>query len=121
MKYKVGDKVRVITSSSWMSKGKIVEIIEVDKDDLNLPYRCKGKRVELWMPEDDIEPVTQPLTFQQKLDRFKSERVGFLVKSKEIANELTKVFEREGLLGRGDNLLNTRQQERGIPMETVPM
>lgn len=34
-------------------------------------------------------------TFQQKLDRFKSEPIGFLVKSKEIADELAKVFERE--------------------------
>ena len=36
-------------------------------------------------------------TFQQKLDRFKREPIGFLVKSKEIADELAKVFEREGM------------------------
>lgn len=40
-------------------------------------------------------------TFQQKLDRFKSEPVGFLVKSKEIADELARVFEREGMKPRG--------------------
>lgn len=36
-------------------------------------------------------------TFQQKLDRFKREPIGFLVKSKEIADELAKVLEGEGL------------------------
>ena len=38
-------------------------------------------------------------TFQEKLDRFKSEPIGFLVKSKEIADELAKVFDREGMEG----------------------
>ena len=36
-------------------------------------------------------------TFQQKLNRLKSEPIGFLVKSKEIADELAKVFEKEGM------------------------
>lgn len=40
-------------------------------------------------------------TFQQKLDRFKREPIGFLVKSKEIADELAKVFTREGMVVRG--------------------
>ena len=37
------------------------------------------------------------VSFQQKLDRFKSEPIGFLVKSKKIADELAKVFDREGI------------------------
>lgn len=34
------------------------------------------------------------MTFKEKLEKFKRERVGFRVSSEEIAEELTKVFER---------------------------
>lgn len=48
--------------------------------------------------EDQMEPFA---SFQEKLDRFTKEPVGFLVKSKEIADELAKVFERNGMNPRG--------------------
>lgn len=42
------------------------------------------------------------MTFEEKLEKFKSERVGFLVKSREIADELAKVLIKEGMKGRGN-------------------
>lgn len=42
-------------------------------------------------------------TFQEKLDRFLKEPVGFLVKSKEIADGLAKVFERNHMKARDDH------------------
>ena len=98
MKYKVGDKVKA-KGDSWFNEGEIIEIIKVDKGDKYLSYRCKGRTAESWQRESDLEPLDQPFTFQQKLDRFKREPVGFLVKSKEIADELAKVFDREGMEG----------------------
>ena len=94
MKYKVGDKVKT-KGNEWFNKGEIVKIVEVDS--YSIPYLCKGKTKSAWQCESDLEPLDTPITFQQKLDRFKREPIGFLVKSKEIADELAKVFEREGM------------------------
>ena len=41
------------------------------------------------------------MTFEEKLEKFKSERVGFRVSSEGIADELAKVFTKEGMEGRG--------------------
>ena len=97
MKYKVGDKVKARRKYSF-NKGEIVKITKVHERDRM--YFCEGTNVHCWQPERDLEPLDQPLTFQQKLDRFKSEPIGFLVKSKEIADELAKVFEKEGMKSR---------------------
>lgn len=40
------------------------------------------------------------MTFEEKLEKFKSERVGFFVKSEDVAKELTKTFTKEGMKGR---------------------
>ena len=98
MKYKVGDKVKA-KGDAWFNEGEIIEIIKVDKDNPMLPYRCKGKTAESWMFDAELEPLGTPLAFQQKLDRFKREPIGFLVKSKEIADEIAKVFTKEGMVG----------------------
>ena len=97
MKYKVGDKVKARRKYSF-NKGEIVKITKVHERD-RMCF-CEGTNVHCWQPERDLEPLDQPLTFQQKLDRFKSEPIGFLVKSKEIADELAKVFEKEGMKSR---------------------
>ena len=39
------------------------------------------------------------MTFQEKLKLFKSGTVGFRVDSQDVADELVKVFEREGIKG----------------------
>jgi hypothetical protein len=44
-----------------------------------------------YIPEDYME---LPMTFPQKLEKFKRERVGFHVDTKEIADELQKVFDK---------------------------
>lgn len=94
MKFKVGEKVKA-KGGEYFNKGEIVEIINVDSDSAS--YLCKGETGGAWQCESDLEPLDSPITFQQKLDRFKREPIGFLVKSKEIADELAKVFEREGM------------------------
>ena len=40
------------------------------------------------------------MTFKEKLEKFKSERVGFRVSSEDIADELAKVFTKEGMVDR---------------------
>lgn len=94
MRFKVGDKVKA-KGDQWFNKGEIVKIIRVTDD--HVPYLCREKHGIAWQCESDLEPLDSPITFQQKLDRFKREPIGFLVKSKEIADELAKVFEREGM------------------------
>ena len=41
------------------------------------------------------------MTFEEKLEKFKSERVGFRVDSEGVAKELAKVFTKEGMEARG--------------------
>ena len=40
------------------------------------------------------------MTFEEKFRKFKLERVGFFVKSEEVAKELAKTFAKEGMKGR---------------------
>lgn len=90
MKFKVGQNVRS-KSSVFIDQGrlKIVKLDAYDKTCL-----CEGVKGTYWHYECDLEPFA---SFQEKLDRFMKEPVGFLVKSKEIADELAKVFERNGM------------------------
>ena len=41
------------------------------------------------------------MTFEEKLEKFKSERVGFRVSSEGVAKELAKVFTKENMKDRG--------------------
>ena len=62
-------------------------------------HDCKGVIPEgggHYIPEDCMELL---MTFPQKLEKFKTERVGFHVDTKEIADELQKVFDKEKLNG----------------------
>ena len=46
------------------------------------------------------EKGEEQVTFEEKLEKFKSERVGFRVSSEDIADELAKVFTKEGMVDR---------------------
>ena len=59
-------------------------------------------------------------TFQQKLDRFKREPIRFLVKSKEIADELAKVFEREGMKGESGKLAEDIMDRCELECRSLP-
>ena len=59
-------------------------------------------------------------TFQQKLDRFKREPIRFLVKSKEIADELAKVFEREEMKGESGKLAEDIMDRCELECRSLP-
>lgn len=94
MKFKVGQMVRAKSSLAF-NEGELLKIVKLDTYDRL--YLCKGVREIYWQYECNLEPL---VLFQDKLDRFMKERVGFLVKSKEIANELAKVFEKKDMKGK---------------------
>lgn len=94
MKFKVGQKVR--NKRSVALDGGLLKIVKLDAYDKTC--LCEGVKGTYWHYECDLEPFA---SFQEKLDRFMKEPVGFLVKSKEIADELAKVFERNGMKPRG--------------------
>ena len=61
MKYKFGDKVKIIGDSTGhgFSTGKIVVIIEIDENDAKRPYLgTDGKGNSQWLVEADIELAT---------------------------------------------------------------
>lgn len=68
MKYKFGDKVKIIGDSTGhgFSTGKIVVIIDTDEVDAKIPYLgTDGKGNSQWLAEADIElatPTTEPDT-----------------------------------------------------------
>ena len=92
MKFKVGQRVRA-KGDRWFNKGELLKIIKSDPYDES--YLCKGE--VHWRDESDLESIA---SFQEKLDRFMKEPVGFLVKSKGIADGLAKVFERNHMKAR---------------------
>ena len=59
-------------------------------------------------------------TFQQKLDRFKREPIRFLVKSKEIGDELAKVFEREEMKGESGKLAEDIMDRCELECRSLP-
>lgn len=56
MKYKVGDKVKIVNNilDTNLEKGEIVKIISVDKDDKIRTYRVKAEFGDCWVNELDI-------------------------------------------------------------------
>ena len=106
MKYKVGDKVRMIGDEGNAKEGYegIIKAVHDGYYSVEFPcfdsldgHDCDGdvkSNKGHFISEGNIALLGQSLTFQQKLDRFLKEPVGLLVKSKEIADELAKVFER---------------------------
>lgn len=96
MKFEVGDKVKA-KGDKWFNKGETLEIVGASPWDKT--YRCSNGENVWWQDDSTLESIDQSLTFQQKLDRFKREPIGFHVRTKEIADELTKVFTKEGLTG----------------------
>ena len=109
MKYKVGDRVRMIRDVVSAKEGYdgIIKAVHNGYYSVEFPcfdslegHDCDGEvksNKGHFISEENIALLDQSLTFQQKLDRFMKEPIGFLVKSKEIADELVKVFEREGM------------------------
>lgn len=109
MKYKVGDRVRMIRDVVSAKEGYdgIIKAVHNGYYSVEFPcfdsldgHDCDGEvksNKGHFISEKNIVLLDQSLTFQQKLDRFMKEPIGFLVKSKEIADELVKVFEREGM------------------------
>ena len=60
MKYKFGDKVKIIGDSTGheLNTGKIVVIIDTDEVDAKRPYLgTDGKGNSQWLAEADIEKV----------------------------------------------------------------
>lgn len=55
MKFKVGDKVKVIDRENY-GYGDVFEITEIDTHDSEIPYECKSYRYHLttWFSEDEI-------------------------------------------------------------------
>ena len=109
MKYKVGDKIRMVKDEEKAKEGYegIIKGVHCGYYSVEFPcfgpldgHDCDGEVKSNnghFISERNIILLDQPIAFQQKLDRFKREPIGFLVKSKEIADELVKVFEREGM------------------------
>ena len=50
------------------------------------------------------------MTFEEKLKKFKCERVGFIVNSEKIAKELLRVFTKEHMEARNDNVIETMSE-----------
>ena len=116
MKFKVGQKVRMVIDCGDARRGAIGIIQALpcsssptyDSYAIEFPcfagtelgHSCSGlvpSNNGHWISENKMEPLT---SFQDKLDRLLKEHVGSLVKSKEIADELVKVFERSGMKSR---------------------
>lgn len=55
MKFKVGDKIKVINKEDY-GYGDVFEITEIDIHDPEIPYECKSYRYHLttWFSEDEI-------------------------------------------------------------------
>lgn len=109
MKFKVGQKVRMVENMCDARIGDIgiIRALPGEYQSYAVEFPCfeganKGHDCDglvpskngYWIDEDQMEPFA---SFQEKLDRFMKEPVGFLVKSKEIADGLAKVFERNGM------------------------
>lgn len=113
MKFKKNDKIRMVKCYYNAKVGMTGEIRGFSKEHMeyivffpkmyNGGYgnTCNGAIPEgggHYIPEDCMELL---MTFPQKLEKFKTERVGFHVDTKEIADELQKVFDKEELVMHG--------------------
>lgn len=109
MKFKKNDKIRMVKRYCNAQVGYIGEIRGFyngyyavyfrELNRLDYGHTCDGMIPEgggHYIPEDYMELL---MTFPQKLEKFKTERVGFHVDTKEIADELQKVFDKEKLKG----------------------
>ena len=94
MKFKVGDKVKIVENQAdhGFKIGEIVEIVKMD--DTEVPYRCSNGEENWWVREEDIKlaeytwedfkecPIGTKITFEKEV----------LIKREDTDNTITNCF-----------------------------
>lgn len=67
MKFKVGDKARVIANryDHNFNIGEIITIIIVDLDDSDMPYKCLNNNGTWWLSEEELEPFESTIVIKE--------------------------------------------------------
>ena len=108
MKFKVGDKVRLLEDNSFYKKGTLVDIFEVDEADCELPYMVGYGLSCSWVSESDLEPIGEDKLdpYTKPLSRIDHYVLAFIKSGKKVltleqyidkAKEIIKLVDDEGI------------------------
>lgn len=73
MKFNIGDKVRCLHDTDWVSKGVVGKIIDIDINDDYIVYLVSWNEYvdnTWWIDEDDIELCNQNNTMKLRIKYF---------------------------------------------------